>query len=86
VHSKASIHSLEEILLGSFIIWMNASKIPLKHIPRTKLLKLFVSYNLQFNEGNKGCVTLWPLPFTLRSNLKSQKGIMEIQIFHHAKI
>jgi hypothetical protein len=48
VHSKASIHSLEDIV--GVIIWMNASKIPLKHIPCTKLLKLFVSYNLQLNE------------------------------------
>jgi hypothetical protein len=35
---------------------------------------------------NKGCVTLWPLPFTLKSILRQKKTCQKIKIFHHAKI
>ncbi len=35
---------------------------------------------------NKGCVTLWPLPFTLKCILMPKKNYMKTQIFHHAKI
>jgi hypothetical protein len=36
---------------------------------------------------NKGCVTLWPLPFTLKKQyLKAKEELWKTQIFHHAKI
>jgi hypothetical protein len=48
-------------------------------------IKLCPPQNFALN--NKGCVIVRPLPFTLKRYLKAKEGIiMEIQIFHHAKI
>jgi hypothetical protein len=38
-------------------------------------------------EERRGCVTLWPCHFTLKTILRSKRRIMKTQIiFHHAKI
>jgi hypothetical protein len=51
---------------------------PKVHIPKSKVQT--------FPEINKGCVTLWPCHFTLKSIFKGKQRIMEIQISHHAKV
>jgi hypothetical protein len=35
---------------------------------------------------NKGCVTLWPLPFTLKSILRPKRRIMKTQKYNLQKI
>jgi endonuclease/exonuclease/phosphatase family metal-dependent hydrolase len=39
-----------------------------------------------FNYINKGRVTPWPHHIYIKKYLKTKEGIMETQIFHHAKL